>query len=230
MTEALLNKEHTPPPPTRTSILKPCFKQTFSLEMKPSETMAMHRRPPRHLSQVDVSLFIFKSTNSLPNPLNDQPTMHGVVQFSTRTFSLPLLPNITLRSWIDEDGQHPKSPNITDLNSMATLLRVGRLKLLKRVFYVTGTNKHNLCVWTGERYLQDVYARQRGAGVQIRFINSDGEWAQYGVRYLIEPEPAGSLYRVGRRVPLSTSDLGFAWGGSDDLSAAGHMAPRTARR
>jgi len=50
---------------------------------------------------------------------------------------------------------------------------------------------------------------------QIGFINSDGEWAQHGVRYLISPEPEGSLYRIGRWIPLSTSDLGSEWGGTE---------------
>jgi len=50
---------------------------------------------------------------------------------------------------------------------------------------------------------------------QIGFVNSDGEWAQHGVRYLISPEPEGSPYRIGRWIPLSTSDLGSAWGGSE---------------
>ncbi len=39
--------------------------------------------------------------------------------------------------------------------------------------------------------------------------------AQHGVRYRISPEPAGSLYHVGKWIPLSTSDLGSLWGGSD---------------
>lgn len=50
---------------------------------------------------------------------------------------------------------------------------------------------------------------------QIGFINSDGEWAQHGVRYLIAPEPEGSPYRVGRWIPLSTADLGSDWGGAE---------------
>jgi hypothetical protein len=51
--------------------------------------------------------------------------------------------------------------------------------------------------------------------LQIGFINSTGQWAQHGVRYRIQPEPAGSPYRVGKWIPLSTSDLGSGWGGSD---------------
>jgi len=51
--------------------------------------------------------------------------------------------------------------------------------------------------------------------LQIGFINSRGEWAQHGVRYQILPEPAGSPYRVGKWIPLCTSDLGSVWGGTD---------------
>jgi hypothetical protein len=53
------------------------------------------------------------------------------------------------------------------------------------------------------------------AVVQIGFINSNDERAQHGVRYLISPEPEGSPYRIGRWIPLSTSDLGSGWGGSE---------------
>ena len=48
--------------------------------------------------------------------------------------------------------------------------------------------------------------------LQIGFINSDGERAQHGVRYLILP--ASLPYRYGPWRPVSTSDLGSAWGGS----------------
>jgi hypothetical protein len=51
--------------------------------------------------------------------------------------------------------------------------------------------------------------------LQIGFINPKGEWAQPGVRYRILPEPVGSSYRVGKWIPLATSDLGSGWGGSD---------------
>ena len=49
-------------------------------------------------------------------------------------------------------------------------------------------------------------------GLQIGFISSDGEWAHHGVRYLILP--ASSPYRIGAWSPVSTSDLGSPWGGS----------------
>lgn len=50
---------------------------------------------------------------------------------------------------------------------------------------------------------------------QIGYIGNNGEWAQHGVRYRIEKEPAGSQYQIGKWTPLSTSDLNSEWGGSD---------------
>jgi hypothetical protein len=51
-------------------------------------------------------------------------------------------------------------------------------------------------------------------GLQIGFIsNQDGKWANHGVRYLILP--VTSPYRIGAWSPVSTSDLGSDWGGSD---------------
>jgi hypothetical protein len=43
---------------------------------------------------------------------------------------------------------------------------------------------------------------------KIGFINSDDEWAQYGVRYLISPEPKGSSYRIGRPYSSTTKSIG----------------------
>jgi hypothetical protein len=98
---------------------------------------------------------------------------------------------------------------------------------------VAGTKEYDLRVRTGEKYLSDLYVKRRGLDVEVRnalltipvwhlhsrsqigFINSDGEWAQHGVRYRISPEPEGSPYRVGKWIPLSTSDLGSGWGGTD---------------
>ena len=142
-----------------------------------------------------------------------------------------------IKSGIDEEGQHHKSPNITGPSGIATLLhRIGRQQLLERLFDTTGTEEYNLCVLTGKDYWKDLYVIRQGVNVevssfwpthtvlemlmpvsrlQIGFINSDGDWAQHGVRYRISPETAGSLYRVGKWIPLSTSDLGSPWGGSD---------------
>lgn len=48
--------------------------------------------------------------------------------------------------------------------------------------------------------------------LQIGFINCYGEWAHHGVRYLILPP--SSPYRIGAWMPMSTSDKGSPWGGS----------------
>lgn len=48
--------------------------------------------------------------------------------------------------------------------------------------------------------------------LQIGFISSEGEWAHHGVRYLILPP--SSPYRIGAWMPMSTSDKGSPWGGS----------------
>ena len=50
-------------------------------------------------------------------------------------------------------------------------------------------------------------------GLQIGFISRDGELAHHGVRYLILP--VRSPYRIGAWSPVSTSDLGSDWGGTD---------------
>ncbi|KIM45723.1 hypothetical protein M413DRAFT_442345 [Hebeloma cylindrosporum] len=145
--------------------------------------------------------------------------MHGVIRFLD-TDLLPAsspedYPKI-IKSGIDEEGQHDKSPNITGPDGIATLLhRVGRPQLLERLLDVGGTQEYDLRVRTGEKYLSDVYVTRRGARVEIGFINSEGEWAQHGVRYRISPEPEGSPYRIGKWIPISTSDMGCGWGGSD---------------
>lgn len=145
--------------------------------------------------------------------------MYGVIRF----LDTDLLPASSpedypkvIKSGIDDEGQHPKSPNITGPNGIATLLhRVGRPQLLERLLDVAGTKEYNLRVRTGEDLLSDLYVTRRRLDVEIGFINSDGEWAQHGVRYRILPEPEGSPYRVGRWIPLSTSDRGSEWGGTN---------------
>ncbi|KIM35352.1 hypothetical protein M413DRAFT_449809 [Hebeloma cylindrosporum] len=145
--------------------------------------------------------------------------MHGVVRFLD-TDLLPAsspedYPKI-IKSGIDEEGQHPKSPKITGPSGIATFLyRTGRPQLLERLLDVAGTEEYNLRIRTGEKYLSDIYVTRRGLEVEMGFINSEGQWAQHGVRYLISPEPEGSPYRVGRWIPLSTSDLGSDWGGTE---------------
>ncbi|KAJ3481068.1 hypothetical protein NLJ89_g12239 [Agrocybe chaxingu] len=98
--------------------------------------------------------------------------MHGVIRFldtELLSASSPEYYPKIIKSGIDEEGQHPKSPKITGPDGIATLLhRVGRLQLLERLFDVTGTNEYNLRVRTGERYLQDLYVKRRGVDVEVR--------------------------------------------------------------
>ena len=47
-------------------------------------------------------------------------------------------------------------------------------------------------------------------------MNGHDEWAQHGVRYRISPLPEGPPYLIGKWIPLSTSDMGSGWGGSDE--------------
>jgi len=51
---------------------------------------------------------------------------------------------------------------------------------------------------------------------QMGFIDTQtGERGYQGVRFRIEREPAESPYRFGKWTPISTSDLGDPWGGSE---------------
>ena len=74
-----------------------------------------------------------------------------------------------IKSGIDEEGQHPKSPKITGPSGIATLLyRTGRPQLLERLLDVAGTEEYNLRVRTGEKYLSDLYVTRRGPEVEVR--------------------------------------------------------------
>ncbi|KIM45732.1 hypothetical protein M413DRAFT_24864 [Hebeloma cylindrosporum] len=101
--------------------------------------------------------------------------MHGVIRFLD-TDLLPVsspedYPKI-IKSGIDEECQHDKSPNITGPDGIATLLhRVGRPQLLERLLDVAGTQEYDPRVCTGEKYLSDVYVTRRGLRVEIGFIN-----------------------------------------------------------
>ena len=73
-----------------------------------------------------------------------------------------------IKSGIDEEGQHPKSPKITGPCGIATLLhRIGRPQLLDRLLDVEGTAEYDLRVRTGEKYIQDVYVQRRGKHVEV---------------------------------------------------------------
>ncbi|KAG6810772.1 hypothetical protein H0H92_010400 [Tricholoma furcatifolium] len=144
--------------------------------------------------------------------------VHGVVRF----LNTPLLPSSApedypkvIKSGIDEEGQHYKSPKITGPDGIATLFhRIGRPQLLERLLDDTGTQAFHFRLRTGEEWLQDLYVMREGRNAEIGFIGSEGEYANPGVRYRIEHEP-NSDYSIGKWVPVSTSDLGSGWSGTD---------------
>lgn len=88
--------------------------------------------------------------------------------FSTLTSSLPPLQRTTLKSGIDEEGQHHKSPEITGPSGLATLLhRIGRKELLERLLDTDGTQDYNLRVITGQKGFSDLYVKRRGVHVEV---------------------------------------------------------------
>uniref|UniRef100_A0A0W0FXQ0 Uncharacterized protein n=1 Tax=Moniliophthora roreri TaxID=221103 RepID=A0A0W0FXQ0_MONRR len=142
--------------------------------------------------------------------------MHGVIRFLD-TEILPAsapegFPKV-IKSGINEEGQHPKSPPITGPDGIATLLyRVGYPEALEKLLDTENTKQFDLRVHTGIKWLQDVYVQRRGNHIEIGFIDTTtGELAHHGVRYIIQRDPA---QRVGKWVPHSTSDLGSPWGGT----------------
>jgi len=147
--------------------------------------------------------------------------MYGVVRFLD-TGLLPAsspeeYPKI-INSGIDEDPQHLNSPKITGPSGIATLLHnIGIQQLLERLFDTTGTKEFDLRIFMDVDHYLDLYVKRRGLNVEFGFINCDAEhqWSQPGVRYRIVPEPAGSPYRIGKWIAVSTSDHGSDWGGSD---------------
>ncbi|KAF4618872.1 hypothetical protein D9613_009655 [Agrocybe pediades] len=145
--------------------------------------------------------------------------MHGVIRFlDTPDFPASApddYPKI-IKSGIDEEGQHPDSPPVTGTSGIATLIHhLGRPQLFEPLFDFNKAEEFDLLVRTDDEFFDDVYVRRRGREVEIGFIDHEERWAQHGVRYRIEPEPEGSPYRYGKWTPLSTSDLGEPWGGSE---------------
>ncbi|EEB90229.1 hypothetical protein MPER_11588, partial [Moniliophthora perniciosa FA553] len=144
--------------------------------------------------------------------------MYGVVRFLD-TEILPAsapedFPKI-IKSGIDEEGQHSKSPAITGPDGIATLLyHIGYPEALKRLIDTQGTKKFNLTVYCQSPYYQDVYVQRHGTLIEIGFVcTATGRLADHGVRYAIQSDP---VQRVGKWIPLSTSDVGSSWDGPED--------------
>ncbi|KAF4584652.1 hypothetical protein EYR40_004638 [Pleurotus pulmonarius] len=145
--------------------------------------------------------------------------MYGVVRFLDTELLPASAPDDypkVIKSGVDEEGQHPKSPPIEAQCGLATLLyRMDRMDILEKMLDTKAVEEFEMCVYTEEKSLQDIYVRRIGCNVEAGFISFAGEEARHGVRFRIVEEPEGSLLRFGKWLPLSTSDLGSGWGGTD---------------
>ncbi|KAF8916755.1 hypothetical protein CPB85DRAFT_1287820 [Mucidula mucida] len=127
--------------------------------------------------------------------------MYGVVRFLD-TEPLPAstpedYPKI-IKSGIDEEGQHhksPRGPSGTPTDPQ-------------------GTKDFDLLVDTGREHLLNVYLHRKGYNIEMGFVTA-GKEAQHGVRYIMVED---DKYHVRKWLPSSTSDLGSAWGGSHEWS------------
>ncbi|KAF7966530.1 hypothetical protein HWV62_38050 [Athelia sp. TMB] len=111
---------------------------------------------------------------------------------------------------IDDDGpMHPKSPHASGPDGAATLLyKMGRENWLQRLLDVKGTETFSLEVGSPDSCFQQLYVKRVGSNVELGFYSSDGlRTPAHGVRYVIDES--------GQWEPISTSDLGRGWGGSD---------------
>ena len=95
-----------------------------------------------------------------------------------RFLDTPLLPASSpedypkiIKSGIDEEGQHHKSPHITGPSGIATLLHnIGRPELLERLFDTEGTEEYSLRVFTQVKYFSDIYVERHGLDVEVSNI------------------------------------------------------------
>ncbi|KAJ8457127.1 hypothetical protein ONZ45_g18439 [Pleurotus djamor] len=141
--------------------------------------------------------------------------MFGVVRFLDH----PLLPAAApdsypkiIKSGIDEEGQHMKSPRITPQCGLATLLyRMDRLDILEKLLDVQNTQDFYMKIVPPSWIFQEIYVRRENAHLEVGFMNREGDEAMHGIRYRIDKAAEG--YRFGPWVGLATSDLGCAWGG-----------------
>ncbi|KAE9395061.1 hypothetical protein BT96DRAFT_885944 [Gymnopus androsaceus JB14] len=148
--------------------------------------------------------------------------MYGVIRFLD-TDLLPAslgedYPKV-IKSGIDEEGQHHKSPEITGPCGIALLFyRAGRMNILEKLLDVKKVQQFDLRARSGRSAFLDVYLHRRGSNLEMGFQNNDSEEeAQHGVRYLIVPDADG---QHSQWIPQSTSDLGSPWGGSREWVVA----------
>jgi len=98
--------------------------------------------------------------------------------YQVRFLDTPLLPASSpedypkiIKSGIDEEGQHHKSPKITGPSGIATLLhKIGRPQLLERLFDTEGTEEYDLRVFMNWKSFSDIYVQRRGRNVEVSNI------------------------------------------------------------
>ncbi|KAJ8517275.1 hypothetical protein ONZ45_g5510 [Pleurotus djamor] len=142
--------------------------------------------------------------------------MFGVVRFLDH----PLLPATApdgypkiIKSGIDEESQHKKSPLITPQSGLSTLLyKMDRLDILEKLLDVKNSQDFYMKIVPPDSIFQDIYVRRKGVNAEVGFKDRKGAEAMHGVRYRIEQAADG--YRFGPWVGLATSDAGSAWGGT----------------
>lgn len=158
-----------------------------------------------------------KSPGTIKHPRYSH--IYGVVRFLDTQLLPASAPSDypkVIKSGVDEEGQHPKSPTIEAQCGLATLLyRMNRMDILEKLLDAKAVEEFEMRMYTDEKYLQEIYLRRTGYNIEEGFIGSDGEEARHGVRFRIVEEPEGSPLRFGKWLPLSTSDLGADWGGTD---------------
>ncbi|KAJ8517840.1 hypothetical protein ONZ45_g5032 [Pleurotus djamor] len=145
---------------------------------------------------------------------------HWKVEKSVRFLDHPLLPAAApdsypkiIKSGIDEEGQHMKSPRITPQCGLATLLyRMDRMDILEKLLDIQNTQDFYMKIVPPSWIFQEIYVRRENADLEVGFMNREGDEAMHGIRYRIEKAAEG--YRFGPWVGLATSDLGCAWGGT----------------
>ncbi|KZV71664.1 hypothetical protein PENSPDRAFT_650526 [Peniophora sp. CONT] len=146
--------------------------------------------------------------------------MHGVVRFEDLTelglptSSPPAYPKV-IRSGIDEEGQHRKSPPIVAKDGIMMLLhRLGYPELIKRLLDVDGTRDFELSLDFKDSTLMNSYVRRHGRLVEMGLRTEADPFPQTGIRYTIQDVDPALPYTIGPWKPESATTLSGTWGGN----------------
>ncbi|KAJ7143610.1 hypothetical protein C8R43DRAFT_1130679 [Mycena crocata] len=136
-----------------------------------------------------------------------------------------------IKSGIDSK-QHPKSPQVTGPDGIATLLhRLGQPEVFEKLLDVEGTASFAFRMKPNDENESDLYIKREGSEVEIGLVpasSSDEAEPSPGIRYAIGDRAASSLYKTGLWLPQSSSDKVSGWGGIPAL--AGERGTALARK